>query len=190
MKERIIVVPLRKARRGTSRKFASKAVRYLRSFISRHMKTEEVVIEKELNDYIWRNGITNPPRRVEVKAIVKEGITHVDLSSAKIKLIKKEAENKKKKPVAKAEKKTETKKKSVKKIKKKTVKTAKKKPAAKQKKKETVKKPVAKKKKVTKKPVTKKPVKKKATKAKKPTVKKTVKKTATKKTVKKSPAKK
>ena len=183
MKERIIVVPLRKARRGTSRKFASKAVRYLRSFICRHMKAEETVIGKELNDYIWRNGITNPPRRVEVKAVVKDGVAHVELSSAKIKLIKKEVENKKKKPVKKTEKKAETK------TEKKKV-TTKKKPVnpAKRDKKKTEKKPTkkstAKPKKTKKKVTTKKPIKKKVV------PKKTVKKPSTKKTTKKKPAKK
>lgn len=81
MEERILVVPLRKARRGSSSRFAPKAVRYLRNFIKRHLKAEEVVIGVNLNNFIWSRGIRNPPRRVEVRAAKKGNVAYVELAS-------------------------------------------------------------------------------------------------------------
>ena len=71
MLERNMVVPLKKARRGSSRRYAPKAIAYLRKFVARHMKAEEVLVGAKLNEVIWERGITNPPRRVEVKAVKK-----------------------------------------------------------------------------------------------------------------------
>lgn len=79
--ERIFIVPLRKARRGTKEKFASKAMRYLKNFVMRHMKSDSVIIGSELNEYVWTNGMRNPPRRVEVKAKVTDGVAFTNLSS-------------------------------------------------------------------------------------------------------------
>ncbi len=71
MIERKITVPLKKARRGSKRRYAPKAVDYLKKFIARHLKVEEVVVGSGLNEFIWKRGITNPPRKVEVKAAKK-----------------------------------------------------------------------------------------------------------------------
>ena len=64
--ERIMVVPLKKARRGSKRRFAPKAIVYLKAFVGRHMKAEEVIVGASLNQKIWERGIKNPPRRIEV----------------------------------------------------------------------------------------------------------------------------
>lgn len=166
-----MVVPLRKARRGSREKFASKAMRYLKAFVMRHMKADEVLVGSELNEYIWSQGMHNPPRRVQVKSTKKDGKAYVEIATIKpekwkafIKTEKDEKGKKKKEEKPKTEKKKPE-----------TKKTAKAKPKAK--KKETKKKP---KKKVKKKPAKKKVTKKKAT----------AKKTAKKPVKKKAPAKK
>ncbi len=69
--ERIYIVPLWKAwvrKRGIRR--AKKAVNFLRRFMIRHMKSVDVKISPEVNEYIWRNGIRNPPRRIKVRAVL------------------------------------------------------------------------------------------------------------------------
>ncbi len=47
---------------------AKRAVYLLRSLVSRHAKVPEssVVILDEVNNYIWKNGIKRPPRKVKV----------------------------------------------------------------------------------------------------------------------------
>ena len=55
--ERIYVVPLAKARHGPRNKYAKKAIRYLREFMTRHFKPESLVISQEVNEKIWERGI-------------------------------------------------------------------------------------------------------------------------------------
>lgn len=66
--ERIYTIPLRDVKKTPRTKRAQKAVRYIRSFLEKHMKSEDVVIEKELNEKIWERGIENIPSKIRVKA--------------------------------------------------------------------------------------------------------------------------
>lgn len=202
--ERIFIVPLRKARRGSSTRFSPKAIKYIRSFVGRHMKADDVIIGKNLNEFVWSRGVKNPPRRVEIRSTKKQGIAYVEINSISdavwtkfisqdVKSAKKAEKVKppvtKKKPVKKptVKKKTPVKKKpaKTKTVKKAAPKAAKKKAVVKKK---LVKKAIPKVSKKTIKP-TKKTVKKAAPKKTKATKKKTVKKAA-KPATKKTPAKK
>lgn len=83
MIERVYTINLSRlyaAGRHTER--ARKAVKIVGQFASRHMKTEgeKVVITKEVNEYIWRNGIQKPPRRLRLKMMKdKDGTVMVML---------------------------------------------------------------------------------------------------------------
>lgn len=71
--ERIYTVPLRKAYwTGSRLRRANRAVRILREFVQRHMKPEEIVIQKEVNERIWSRGIQKPPRRVRIRVTKNE----------------------------------------------------------------------------------------------------------------------
>ena len=67
--ERVYVVPLKRAWNSAYHKRTRKAVRMLKEFASRHMKSEVVLVDKDLNNYIWRRGNANPPRKIKVKMI-------------------------------------------------------------------------------------------------------------------------
>lgn len=70
VEERIYTVPLWKVlryKRGFHR--AKRAARFLRDFVSRHMKNPNVKISPEVNEVIWGRGIRNPPRRIRVKVV-------------------------------------------------------------------------------------------------------------------------
>ena len=43
------------------------AIRIIRQFTTRHMKANEVKIERGVNELIWSRGITNPPRRIKLE---------------------------------------------------------------------------------------------------------------------------
>ena len=79
VEERVYIVPLWKVRstgRGLHR--TKKAVRFLRDFISRHMKNPNVKISTQVNEEIWKRGIRNPPRRIKVKVVkTSEDIIYV-----------------------------------------------------------------------------------------------------------------
>jgi large subunit ribosomal protein L31e len=66
--ERIYIVPLAKARRGSRNKWAKKSVRYLKDYMQRHFKPESLVISQEVNEKIWSRGIKKPPRKLKVRA--------------------------------------------------------------------------------------------------------------------------
>jgi len=66
--ERIYTVPLSKARHGPRNKYAKKAVRYLREYMTRHMKPEALIISQEVNEQIWSRGIQKPPRKLKIRA--------------------------------------------------------------------------------------------------------------------------
>ena len=68
---------------GRHRERARKAVKMLRKFAARHMKSKEenVVIGNDVNEFIWRNGIQKPPKKVTVKMIKDDdGTVLVSLS--------------------------------------------------------------------------------------------------------------
>ena len=67
--ERVYNIPLRRETlKVPPFKKANKAVKTVRQFISKHMKSENVVIGKYLNLKIWDHGAKNPPHHVKVNA--------------------------------------------------------------------------------------------------------------------------
>ena len=68
--ERVYNVPLRKEFQKAPRwRRTKKAVKALRQFISKHMKSDKVVISRYVNLHLWKNGIKNPPHHVKVNAV-------------------------------------------------------------------------------------------------------------------------
>jgi len=121
--KREYVVPLRrKSRTAPKWRRSKKAMSVLKEFITKHMKTDHIVIGNELNEKIWENGIKNPPGKVSIIALKKdfngEERTLVNLLDTGIDSLLKEYEvapkEVKKTKVAKSEdKKTEVKKEEV-----------------------------------------------------------------------------
>ncbi len=101
-RERIYTVPLAAAFEYTRVRRVPRAVKVLRQFISRHMKTDldSVLLSNALNNKLWARSIQKPPRRVKVRCIRKEGVTHVylpDEATEEEKKAKKDAAEKAKK---------------------------------------------------------------------------------------------
>lgn len=89
-------------------KRAKKAIATLREFISRHMKSDDVLIGRYLNMAIWKDGIKNPPHHVLVIAKKdEEGTVKVELKSAPVEKETKETKDKKTDNKEKSEKVTE-----------------------------------------------------------------------------------
>ena len=80
--ERLYTIPLRVVLKVPRWRRAARAIRFVRSFIARHMKSEAVKIDPKVSEYIWSRGAKKPPRRVKVKAIkYKDGVVKVELAS-------------------------------------------------------------------------------------------------------------
>ncbi|MBU2560091.1 60S ribosomal protein L31 [archaeon] len=70
--ERVFVIPLREVKKTPRSKRVQKAVKFIRGYISKHMKTEDVKLSDALNKKIWEQGMRNIPSKIEVKASVGE----------------------------------------------------------------------------------------------------------------------
>ena len=82
--ERIYTIPLTKAYDTIRMKRANRAVKIVRDFMIRHMKSPLVVISNTLNGYIWQYSREKPPRKVKVRAIKQDDVVRVYLSDEKV----------------------------------------------------------------------------------------------------------
>lgn len=81
--ERVYTVPLSRAWIAPRHRRVVRAVNMLREFAEHHMKSEEIKIDWELNETLWKRGITKPPRRITVKMTKDEdGLVTISLPKA------------------------------------------------------------------------------------------------------------
>ena len=56
-------------------KRTDRVVNMIREFAEKHMKSNEIKLDQDLNRQLWSRGKTNPPRKVRVKMVKEEGGT-------------------------------------------------------------------------------------------------------------------
>ena len=67
--EREYNIPLRKEfRKVANWRRTEKAVKALREFVAKHMKSDKVLLSKYVNKELWKHGIKNPPHHVKINA--------------------------------------------------------------------------------------------------------------------------
>ena len=67
--ERVYNVPLRREyMKVTSWRRAKKAVKALRQFIAKHMKSDDIILGRYVNKELWKHGIKNPPHHIKISA--------------------------------------------------------------------------------------------------------------------------
>jgi large subunit ribosomal protein L31e len=104
---RVYTINLGKAWLTPEYKRTDRVVNMIREFAQKHMKSEEIKLDQDLNRQIWSRGKTNPPRKVRVKmAKDEDGVVTVSLyedlpaATAETAAITKEEEEEEKKPEA------------------------------------------------------------------------------------------
>lgn len=107
---RVYTINLGKAWLTPEYKRTDRVVNMIREFAQKHMKSEEIKLDQDLNRQIWSRGRTNPPRKVRVKmAKDEDGVVTVSLyedlpaGTAETSAITKEEEDKKPEAAAAAE---------------------------------------------------------------------------------------
>ncbi|MBM4240438.1 MAG: 50S ribosomal protein L31e [Euryarchaeota archaeon] len=70
--ERVFIIPLRKVKNVPRTVRAPRAIRYIKEFIKKHMKADEIKIDASLNEKIWERGIQKIPPKIKVKATKEE----------------------------------------------------------------------------------------------------------------------
>ncbi len=71
VEEKILTVPLRCPRSGRKKR-TPRAVRKLREFLRKHLKTDNISITPELNSVLWARGREKPPPRIRVRAVKRD----------------------------------------------------------------------------------------------------------------------
>jgi large subunit ribosomal protein L31e len=87
--ERTYTIPLRKGILNVPKyKRAKRAVSEVKTFLEKHMKSEDIRIGPSLNEELWKNGIRNPPVRVTVTAVKEDNVVKAELEGVKFKSLK------------------------------------------------------------------------------------------------------
>ncbi len=74
VEEKFYDLNLRRIWNAPREKRTPRAVRFLREYVARRMKTDEVSISEEANSMLWQRGISKPPRSIRVRVVKdKEG---------------------------------------------------------------------------------------------------------------------
>jgi large subunit ribosomal protein L31e len=100
--ERTYVIPLRKAYLKAPKYVrTNRAVKEVRMFLQRHMKTTDVKLGEQLNIALWARGDSKPPTRVTVVAKKEDDVVYAEIAGKEF--VKKDfSESDEKKPAAKA----------------------------------------------------------------------------------------
>jgi len=69
---RVYTINLGRAWLTPQHKRTDRVINMIREFAQKHMKSEDIKLEQELNRQIWSRGKTNPPRKVRVKMVKDE----------------------------------------------------------------------------------------------------------------------
>ena len=78
--ERIYTIPLRKVKAGSQNKMTNRAVREVKSFLTRHMKSSDIWIDDAVNQAIWAHGMYTIPSKLRVRAVkFGDGVVEVSL---------------------------------------------------------------------------------------------------------------
>jgi large subunit ribosomal protein L31e len=69
--ERVYTIPLRVVKQVPRWRRSNRAMKEVRSYLARHMKTpeENIKIDNSLNEFVWARGDEKPPLRVRVRAV-------------------------------------------------------------------------------------------------------------------------
>ena len=100
--ERIYVIPLRKAKIGRSSLAAPRAVKQVRSYLTKHMKvdSEDIWIDDSLNRELWSQGKYKIPSKIRVRAVkfedgvVEATVPELGVKKSRRELLKEEKEKK------------------------------------------------------------------------------------------------
>ena len=72
MKEHVYIIPLRDARRMPRWKRCNGAIKDIRKYLAKHMKSEDVKLDKSINEKVWERGSTKPPTKIRIRAMKME----------------------------------------------------------------------------------------------------------------------
>lgn len=72
VEERVFTIPLRRAWIAPIKKRAPRAIKIIKDYLKKHMKSDIVSINVEVNKKVWDRGIEKPPRKIKIRATKDE----------------------------------------------------------------------------------------------------------------------
>ncbi len=69
LKEQIYIIPLRDVKKAPRWKRSVRAMKIIRTYLAKHMKSEDVKLDSTINEKIWDRGSQKPPRKIRVRAM-------------------------------------------------------------------------------------------------------------------------
>jgi large subunit ribosomal protein L31e len=69
MQEHVYIIPLRDVRRSPRWKRSNTAIKDIRKFLGKHMKSEDVKLDKSINEHVWERGSQKPPSKIRIRAM-------------------------------------------------------------------------------------------------------------------------
>jgi len=80
VEEKTFNIPLRKEFLKVPKyQRSKKAVKAVKEFLQKHMKSENIKLGTKLNEFVWKDGIRNPPHHVKVNVKVEDTIVYAEL---------------------------------------------------------------------------------------------------------------
>lgn len=69
LKEQIYIIPLRAVQHTPRWERGKRAMKAIRDFLARHMKSEDIKLDQNINEAVWERGSHKPPSRIRVRAM-------------------------------------------------------------------------------------------------------------------------
>ena len=69
MLEHIYIIPLRDVKRSPRWKRANTAIKDIRYYIVKHLKSVNVKLDYSINEHVWPRGSEKPPAKIRVRAM-------------------------------------------------------------------------------------------------------------------------
>lgn len=83
--ERIYTIPLRKVKTSPRNHRTDRAVRAVKTYLSKHMKSEQIWIDGSVNEKLWERGLYEIPSKIRVRALkFDDGVVEVTLPETDI----------------------------------------------------------------------------------------------------------
>ncbi|NYT05087.1 MAG: 50S ribosomal protein L31e [Methanomicrobiales archaeon] len=69
LKEQIYIIPLRDVKKAPRWKRSNRAIKEVRSYLAKHMKSDDVKLDRSINEHVWARGSEKPPRSIRIRAM-------------------------------------------------------------------------------------------------------------------------
>lgn len=69
LKEQIFVIPLRDTKKAPRWKRSARAIKDIRGYLAKHMKSDDVKLDSNINEKVWEKGSEKPPRKIRIRAM-------------------------------------------------------------------------------------------------------------------------